>query len=119
MKRCLAMFAVASFLSTSNGIAAPDEPHAYAFQFTVGSVGSVGCPGNDMGVGLNVGPVIIFGPAIPGGMDITDVYAFSCAGDSPQRIRDRISEAIVRRAAELGHLVKPVNVVIPTFQRGL
>jgi|SoiMethySBSTD1v2_1073268.scaffolds.fasta_scaffold157419_5 hypothetical protein len=127
MKSYLAVIAaVVLFLIPAGAVAGgADEVHAYALAletFTAPSVFS--CPTNQSGTST-VGwiwiarNVIFLGPGVgTSGLDSGDVTVVVCNGDTPQRIRERLTDSIQQLAADRGYAIKPINIVVPTLQQG-
>ena len=94
-----------------------DEVHAYAlaFEFTqAGGPPPNSCPSGGPGW-IWIARLRFLGPGIVEGGDVSTIV---CNGDTPQRIRKKLTDSIQQLAADRGYAVRPVNIVVPTLQRG-
>jgi hypothetical protein len=130
MKSYLALIVVAAglFLIPA-GVVADRAAEIHAYAVTVEVSGSAppldSCP-HEPGAG-NAGvtcSVVFFGPGVgsaavgSSGIDVGDVAIVVCNGDTPQQIRENLTDGIQHLAADRGYAIKPVNIVVPTLQRG-
>jgi hypothetical protein len=62
---------------------------------------------------------MFLGPGVgSSGVDAGDVSTIVCNGDTPQQIRETLTDRIQQLAADRGYTIKPVNIVVPMLQRG-
>jgi hypothetical protein len=132
MRSYLAVAAALGLFLIPAGAAAAKatEIHAYAAAFEgSGSTPPLdSCPhepGTDnVGVTWIVRNVVFLGPGVgsaavgSSGIDVGDVAIVVCNGDTPQQIRENLTDGIQHLAADRGYAIKPVNIVVPTLQRG-
>ena len=72
-----------------------------------------------MGVVWIARNVVFLGPGVgTSGVDSGDVTTIVCNGDSPQDIREKLTDGIQELGADRGYTVKPGNIVVPSLERG-
>jgi hypothetical protein len=127
MKDYLAVIvALGLFLIPAGAVAGgAAEVHAYALAFEVlpSAPPLDSCPHEPgtsaVGVIWIARNVIFLGPGVgTSGLDSGDVTTIVCNGDTPQQIREKLTDRLQQLAADRGYAVKPVNIVVPMLQRG-
>jgi hypothetical protein len=131
-KSYLAVIAAVGLFLIPAGVVAERAAEIHAYAVTVEVSGSAppldSCPhepgAGNAGVTWIVRNVVFLGPGVgsaavgSSGIDVSDVAIVVCNGDTPQQIRENLTDGIQHLAADRGYAIKRVNIVVPTLQRG-